>query len=69
MFCLINFFKKYLHTKYMIHNVSFQVIEEGSNEYYYSAEVTLKLSVIKELMEAKQVPNEIDYTDISDIQF
>lgn len=53
----------------MIHNVSFQVIEEGSNEYYYSAEVTLKLSVIKELMEAKQVPNEIDYTDISDIQF
>ncbi|GAA0592109.1 hypothetical protein GCM10009001_05350 [Virgibacillus siamensis] len=53
-------------TKYTIHNVPSIFFDK--DDYYYTSEVSTKLMVLKELMEEKNIPNEIDFNDISDIK-
>lgn len=51
---------------YKIYNIPFH---GNDQEYYYSSEVTMKLMVLKDLMESKQIPNTVDYNEVTDIQF
>lgn len=47
--------------RYIIRNVPFHVYEEYTNEAVYSSDVTLKLLLLKELMEENEIPSEIDF--------
>jgi hypothetical protein len=47
--------------RYVIRNVPFRVYEEYTNEPVYSSAVTLKLLLLKELMEENEIPNEVDF--------
>ncbi|MFJ7368286.1 hypothetical protein ACIQVU_02380 [Lysinibacillus sp. NPDC098008] len=47
---------------YVIHNVPVNVYEGDVNDRTYSSETTLKLLLLKDLMESAEIPSEIDYS-------
>lgn len=51
---------------FKISNVPFLELEDAEKEYY-SSEVTLKLLLLKELMENGKVPKIIDFNKVKDI--
>jgi hypothetical protein len=55
--------------KYVIHNVPFKVYQEYFNDEVYHSDVTLKLLLLKDLMEADEIPSNIDFQEAMDIQF
>ena len=55
--------------KYIIYNVPFHEYAEYSNEGVYDSDTTLKLLMLKELMEAKEIPSKIDFQESMDIVF
>lgn len=53
--------------KYIIYNVLFEIYEEYTNDEIYSSDTTLKLLLLKDLMEANEIPSKIDFQDSIDI--
>jgi len=49
--------------KYTIHNVPFHVYKKYSSEEVYDSEVTIKLFLLKDLMEAREIPQEVDFQE------
>lgn len=47
-----------------IYNVPYS---EYNDEDYYDIDVSLNLAMIKDLMIRMEIPNEIDYNDVSDL--
>lgn len=46
---------------YVIHNVPFKIYDEYTSERVYSSEVTVKLLLLKDLMESNEIPSELDF--------
>jgi len=53
--------------KYIIFNVPFN--DEHCDEAVYDLDVTLKLLMLKELIEAEEILSEIDFHELIDISF
>jgi hypothetical protein len=53
---------------YVIRNVPFKVYEEYSDEEVYNSDVTLKLLILKDLMESDEIPSDIDFRKAMKIQ-
>lgn len=54
--------------RYVIHNVPFKVYEDYTSERIYGSDVTMKLLLLKDLMESDEIPSEIDFIRAMDIQ-
>lgn len=52
---------KFEKESYVILNVPFKSYDEYSDEQVYDSEVSVKLLLLKELMEAKEIPAKIDF--------
>lgn len=53
-------------TEYKVLNVPTYKMN-AEEEEYYDMEVSIKLSMIKDLMFAKEIPNIVDFNEIADI--
>lgn len=53
--------------KYVICNVPYSVYKAYSNDKLYNSEVTLKLLLLKDLMEADEIPSTIDFQESIDL--
>lgn len=54
---------------YVIRNVPYNIYKEYSNDMVYNSDVTLKLLLLKGLMEENEIPSTIDFQDSMDIAF
>lgn len=50
---------------YLIKNVP--MVKTEDEEFYYDAQISLNLMLLKEGMEQKEIPAELDYTDFENI--
>lgn len=52
---------------YVIHNVPVNVYEGDSTNRAYDSKATLKLLLLKDLMESNEIPSEIDFSKAKDL--
>jgi len=53
--------------RYVNRNVPYTVYKEYSNEQVLKSDVTLKLFLLKDLMEVDEIPSKIDFQNSADI--